>query len=114
MEGDAGTLTTGHKFKIDPSAKKAPGLVKGEYYIATLIDNEQTGKQLGRQIVIELLAHSVIFAFMHEKSPGAHRVVIDGGGVDTRNHLHIHIMLPADGEELPPIVAPSSSKHRGL
>lgn len=97
----SGILTTGRKWQVIESRKKAPGLVAGQHLVLTLTDNI-SANELTLAERVEILGVAERFAM--ERNGGNYRIAYNGPELGTRKHLHVHIMLPSGGDKLPAIV----------
>jgi diadenosine tetraphosphate (Ap4A) HIT family hydrolase len=100
-----GQLPRGLFYEIVPSAKRSPGLNTGKHYLMIIKDSEATLDELPRDVVTDLLLAAYEYAQRNASAPGRYRVALNGPGVGTRPHAHIHIMLPDGDDKLPTIVA---------
>lgn len=87
--------------------KKAPGVVEGTHYICVLsgIHEGVPIEKLPDEVIGEIFKICNHFAWAYAVKEGAYRIAMNGSCIGTRNHFHIHIILPAEGEKLDTIVS---------
>ena len=99
-----GVLSTGKKWQIVQSRKRSPGLIKGEHLSFSLIGDESPIHEVSQTEWIEIVAAAHNFAMFRTAPEYNFRIAYNGPGVGTRNHIHIHIMIPENGDNLPFLV----------
>jgi len=99
------TLSCGLKYLIKAAGKKSPGLVTGEHYIVVFdgLDTENTA--IPREYLRQLLTAAHSHANAISRGTHRYRLMLNGMRVGSQTHTHIHVMLPMEGDVLPPLVA---------
>lgn len=101
-------MSCGLSCEIEPSNKKAPGIVEGKHFIAVIKNCSKSADELGAEVVTQLFRKALEFARAEcerDGVPGQYRIAMNGPQVGTRSYLHIHIILPRGEDKLDTLVA---------
>ncbi len=106
-----GMLYSGKKWLIERSRKKAPGLYKGRHYIMQLKDNPIDVVRMTQADFMECMQKALDFARTMSFGTERYRIVYNGPYTGTLHFGHFHIILPEEGDELPPFVERNEEAH---
>ncbi len=97
------TLSNGDEIEIVESRLKAPGLIEGIHLISHFVPDKKAMDVSDEEAAAAYAAARKIAKEMNLK-PGRFRILENGCDLCTRDHFHLHIILPSARDELPPVV----------
>jgi len=101
-----GDLSFNIRWQLIESRKKAPGLIEGKHLIMQIIKDGEPIKSCKINFAVAMEAYGIArsIALEMQAYEGGFRIFENGPGLCTRDHFHLHIVLPTKNDNLEPIV----------